>query len=159
MPELKSAAPDFDLEDQSGERVRLAGLRGKWVVIYFYPKDNTPGCTREACNFRDNFGAIRALGAVVLGVSGDSRASHEKFAGKFELPFSLLVDADHEVARAYGAFGLKKNYGREYEGVIRSTVIIDPEGNVAKTFPRVKPDSHGEEVLAWLKEHAAQGEQ
>jgi peroxiredoxin Q/BCP len=154
MPALETAAPDFDLEDQDGNRVRLADLRGKWVVIYFYPKDNTPGCTKEACNFRDNFGAIKALGAEVLGISADSRASHEKFAQKFELPFPLLVDTDHTAARAYGAFGLKKNYGREYEGVIRSTVIVDPDGNVAKTFPRVKPDSHGEEVLAWLKEHA-----
>jgi peroxiredoxin Q/BCP len=155
MLDAGAPAPDFDLEDQHGERVTLAGLRGKWVVIYFYPRDNTPGCTKEACGFRDNFGGIQALGATVLGVSGDSRASHGKFAEKFELPFSLLVDSDHAVAREYGAFGLKKNYGREYEGIIRSTVIIDPEGNVAKTYPRVKPDSHGEEVLAWLKEHAS----
>lgn len=153
MPQIGQPAPDFQLEDQEGNHVRLDGLRGKWVVLYFYPKDNTPGCTREACNFRDNFGAIKALGAEILGVSGDSRASHEKFAEKFELPFPLLVDSDHAVAREYGAFGLKKNYGREYEGIIRSTVIIDPDGNVAKTYPRVKPDSHGEEVLAWLKDH------
>jgi len=155
MPAIGDPAPPFELEDQDGNSVRLADLRGKWVVLYFYPKDNTPGCTREACNFRDNFGALQAAGAQILGVSGDSRASHGKFAEKFELPFPLLVDADHAIARAYGAFGLKKNYGREYEGIIRSTVIIGPDGAVAKTYPRAKPDSHGEEVLAWLKEHAA----
>lgn len=154
MPAVGRPAPEFDLEDQDGKHVRLDSLRGQWVVLYFYPRDNTPGCTREACNFRDNFGAIKALGAQILGVSGDSRASHEKFAEKFQLPFPLLVDADHAVARAYGAFGTKKNYGREYEGIIRSTVIIDPRGNVARTYPRVKPDSHGEEVLTWLEEHA-----
>lgn len=154
MPDLDTPAPDFDLEDQHGRRVTLAGLHGKWVVLYFYPRDNTPGCTREACNFRDNFSALQALGAEVLGVSGDSKTSHEKFAAKFELPFPLLVDTDHAVARAYGAFGVKKNYGREYEGIIRSTVIIAPDGTIAKTYPRVKPDSHGEEVLTWLKAHA-----
>lgn len=155
MPGVSTEAPDFELDDQAGQRIRLTDLRGNWVVIYFYPKDNTPGCTKEACNFRDNFAAIKALGAEILGVSADSRASHEKFAAKFELPFSLLVDADHAVARAYGAFGLKKNYGREYEGIIRSTVIVDREGKIAKTFPRVKPAEHGDEVLAWLKDHTA----
>jgi len=152
MADVGSPAPDFDLRDQSGESVSLAGQRGKWVVLYFYPKDDTPGCTKEACDFRDNHGAIEAAGAIVLGVSADSEASHTKFAQKYELPFKLLVDdKDHGVARAYGAWGVKKNYGREYEGVIRSTFVIDPEGKIAKVWPRVKPDRHGEEVLGWLK--------
>lgn len=153
MPDEGALAPDFSLKDQDGNTVTLSHLRGRWVVIYFYPKDNTPGCTREACNFRDNFGALRSLEAEVLGISADSEASHQKFATKYDLPFRLLVDGDHSVARAYGAFGLKKNYGREYEGVIRSTAIINPEGQVAKTYPRVKPDAHGTEVLEWLKAH------
>ncbi len=152
MPDVVSMAPDFELRDQSGAAVSLGDLRGNWVVLYFYPKDDTPGCTKEACDFRDNHAAIQATGAVVLGVSGDSEASHTKFTQKYELPFSLLVDdKDHSVARAYGAWGKKMNYGREYEGIIRSTFIIDPEGKVAKVWPRVKPDSHGAEVLAWLK--------
>lgn len=151
FPDVASPAPAFSLAGQDGATVSLEALRGKWVVIYFYPRDNTPGCTREACNFRDNFGALKALGAVVLGVSGDSAASHQKFAAKYELPFTLLVDAGHEIAKAYGAWGTKKNYGMTYEGIIRSTVIIGPDGNVAKVFPKVKPDAHGAEVLEWLK--------
>jgi peroxiredoxin Q/BCP len=152
MPDVASPAPDFELPDQSGETVSLAAQRGKWVVLYFYPKDDTPGCTKEACDFRDNHGAIKAAGAVVLGVSADSEASHTKFAQKYDLPFQLLVDGkEHAVARAYGAWGTKKNYGREYEGIIRSTFVIDPEGKIAKAWPRVKPEGHGQEVLAWLK--------
>jgi thioredoxin-dependent peroxiredoxin len=148
-------APLFELKDQAGAIVRLRDLKGSWIVLYFYPKDDTPGCTKEACNFRDNHSAIQAAGAVVLGVSGDSAISHSKFVHKYELPFSLLVDdGDHEVSRAYGAWGLKTNYGKTYEGMIRSTFIIDPTGEVAKTWGRVKPDRHGDEVLAWLKEHA-----
>src|SRR5690606_29686927 len=128
----------------------LEDLKGKWVVLYFYPRDNTPGCTREACNFRDNYSDLQAEGAVVLGVSGGSAASKTKFATKYELPFPLLIDSEHEIARAYGAFGLKKNYGREYEGITRSTVLIDPDGKVAKVWPKVKPDDHGSQVLEWL---------
>lgn len=155
MPDVATPAPGFELRDQSGESVSLAGQRGRWVVLYFYPKDNTPGCTKEACNFRDNYEAITATGAVVLGVSADSGASHTRFAQKYEIPFKLLVDdQDHGVARAYGAWGTRKNYGREYEGIIRSTFVIDPEGNIAKVWPKVKPDLHGEEVLTWLKAHA-----
>ena len=155
-PAVGEEAPGFELNDQSGETVRLAELRGKWVVVYFYPKDDTPGCTREACNLRDNHAAIQKAGAVVLGVSGDSAASHAKFAEKYELPFQLLVDDDdHSVARAYGAFGPKMNYGKTYEGVIRSTVIIDPRGRIAKVWSKVKPDAHGDEVLAWLRKAAA----
>lgn len=156
MPALAidSLAPDFALQDQDGNTVSRDSLKGRWAVIYFYPRDDTPGCTREACNFRDNFAALKALGADVLGVSGDSAASHKKFAAKYELPFTLLVDAGNEMARAYGAWGKKNMYGKTYEGIIRSTVVISPEGMVARVWPKVKPDSHGEEVLEWLKSHA-----
>jgi len=156
MPALAidSLAPDFALQDQDGNTVSRDSLKGRWAVIYFYPRDDTPGCTREACNFRDNFAALKALGADVLGVSGDSAASHKKFAAKYELPFTLLVDAGNEMARAYGAWGKKNMYGKTYEGIIRSTVVISPEGKVARVWPKVKPDSHGEEVLEWLKSHA-----
>jgi peroxiredoxin Q/BCP len=154
MPEAGAPAPSFTLPDQDGKPVSLKDFAGKWVVLYFYPKDDTPGCTKEACSFRDNHAALQARGAVVLGVSGDSTASHRKFADKYGLPFPLLADTDHAVARAYGAWGTKRMYGKEYEGLIRSTVIIDPEGNVAKTWPKVKPEGHGAEVLAWLEANA-----
>jgi thioredoxin-dependent peroxiredoxin len=154
MPAAGAAAPDFEAVDQSGRAVRLKDLSGKWVVLYFYPKDDTPGCTKEACNLRDNYGSITALGAEVLGVSGDSQASHAKFAAKYELPFPLLVDAGNALARAYGAWGTKSMYGKTYEGVLRSTFVIDPEGKVANVWPKVKPDEHGDEVAEWLKSHA-----
>ena len=155
-PGAGDAAPAFAMTDQSGAPVSLDALKGRWVVLYFYPRDDTPGCTKEACNFRDNYGALKAAGAVVLGVSPDTQSAHARFADKYGLPFQLLVDdEEHSAARAYGAWGMKKNYGREYEGMIRSTVLIDPRGNVAKVWPRVKPDLHGEEVLAWLKEHTS----
>jgi peroxiredoxin Q/BCP len=154
MPVVGAEAPNFELKDQAGAGVRLRDLRGKWVVVYFYPKDDTPGCTKEACNFRDNYGAIQAAGATVLGISGDSEASHAKFAAKYELPFTLLVDSeDHGVAREYGAWGTKNMYGRTYEGVLRSTFIVGPDGRIAKVWPKVSPAAHGEEVLRWLKEH------
>lgn len=157
MPPVDSEAPNFELNDQDGAFVSLRDLRGKWVVLYFYPKDDTPGCTAEACNFRDNHAAIEELGAVLLGVSSDSEVSHKKFAEKHQLPFQLLVD-DHErsVARAYGAWGTKNMFGRSYEGTIRSTFLINPDGRVAKLWPKVKAATHGDEVLAWLKEHIAQ---
>ncbi|GIW17632.1 MAG: peroxiredoxin [Tepidiforma sp.] len=154
MPDVGAAAPAFSLPDQDGNTVSLADFAGKWVVLYFYPKDDTPGCTKEACSFRDRHAELQAKGAVVLGVSGDSSASHRKFADKYSLPFPLLADTEHEVARAYGAWGTKKMYGKEYEGMIRSTVVIDPAGKVAKTWPKVKPDGHGDEVLAWLEANA-----
>jgi peroxiredoxin Q/BCP len=155
MPAIETEAPPFALKDQSGAEVASRDLKGKWVVLYFYPKDDTPGCTKEACNFRDNHGAIQAKGAVVLGVSGDSEASHQKFRQKYELPFQLLADPGNEVARAYGAWGTKQNYGKTYEGIIRSTFIIGPDGRVAKVWKRVKPDAHGAEVLKWLSENAS----
>ncbi len=154
MPAVETEAPAFELKDQSGATVDSRDLKGKWTVLYFYPKDDTPGCTKEACNFRDNYGAIQAKGAVVLGVSGDSEASHQKFQEKYELPFQLLADPGNEVARAYGAWGTKQNYGKTYEGIIRSTFIIDPAGRVAKVWKRVKPDAHGQEVLNWLTANA-----
>lgn len=155
FPEPGTQAPAFELTDQAGETVSLDALRGRWVVLYFYPRDDTPGCTREACSFRDVHGDLAAAGAVVLGLSPDRASAHAKFAAKHGLPFQLLVDTDdHATARAYGAWGLKKNYGKEYEGMVRSTVLIDPEGRVAKVWPRVKPDAHGEEVLRWLRQHA-----
>jgi len=154
MPALTAEAPPFELKNQDGEVVRLRDLKGGWVVLYFYPKDDTSGCTREACSFRDNHDAIRATGATVLGISGDTEASHRKFAAKHNLPFQLLVDDDHAVARAYGAWGMKSMYGRQYEGVLRSTFIIDPAGRIAAVWPKVKPAGHGDEVLAWLREHA-----
>ena len=152
MPDAGTPAPPFAMPDQDGNEVRLADLRGKWVVLYFYPRNDTPGCTKEACNFRDNPAALQKAGAVVLGVSPDTAASHQKFISKYELPFRLLVDdKEHSVARAYGAWGMKKNYGKEYEGMIRATAVIDPNGTLAKTWPRVKPDAHGAEVLAYLQ--------
>ncbi len=151
---VDSKAPAFTLQDQSGEEVSLASLNGKWAVIYFYPKDDTPGCTKEACNFRDNFSALKAAGATVLGVSGDTAASHQKFAQKYELPFTLLVDEGNQLAKAFGAYGPKSMYGKTYEGIIRSTVILRPDGTVAKVWSKVKPDTHGAEVLEWLKANA-----
>lgn len=154
MPDVGAPAPAFTLPDQDGKPVSLADFEGKWVVLYFYPKDDTPGCTKEACSFRDNFAALQEKGAVVLGVSGDGAASHRKFAEKYSLPFPLLSDETHDVMRAYGAWGTKSMYGKQFEGVIRSTVVIDPQGKVAKTWPKVKADGHGKEVLDWLEAHA-----
>lgn len=154
-PAVGDLAPDFTLPDDTGTQRTLSAERGHWLVLYFYPKDDTPGCTKEACSFRDNHGAIQAAGAAVLGVSADSAASHQKFAAKYDLPFTLLVDDDdHSAARAYGAYGMKKQYGREYEGVIRSTFIIDPAGCIAKSWAKVKTDTHGADVLAWLQANA-----
>lgn len=142
-------APDFALE-ASGGAVTLSDYRGQTVVLYFYPKDDTPGCTTEACNFRDDYSEILAAGAVVLGISPDSVRSHDKFKLKYELPFPLLSDPDYEVAELYGAWGEKKMYGRTYMGIIRSTYIIDDKGFIVKVFPRVRPKKHSEEVLAVL---------
>lgn len=148
-------APSFALEDQDGTVVRLEDFRGKWVVLYFYPKDDTPGCTTEACGFRDAYAELTAAGAIVLGVSGDDASSHRRFAAKHQLPFRLLVDSSHAVARLYGAFGTKRLYGREYEGVLRQTFLIDPEGRLAKIWRAVKPANHAAEVLAALGDRRA----
>ena len=152
---IDSPAPDFALKDQFGNVVSLASLLGSWTVIYFYPRDDTPGCTREACSFRDNFAGIRDAGATVIGVSADGAESHREFARKYKLPFSLLIDEGNQMARDYGACGPKGMYGRTYEGIIRSTYILDPGGRVAKVWPKVKPDSHGSQVLDWLRSRAS----
>ncbi len=143
-------APAFRLPSDAGTPVALKDFAGRTVVLYFYPKDDTSGCTTEACDFRDNWRAVQAAGAVVLGVSPDGVASHQKFKKKYELPFTLLVDADHAVAEAYGAWGEKSMYGRKYYGVLRSTFIIDPRGRIARVFSKVKPRGHAAEVLAAL---------
>jgi peroxiredoxin Q/BCP len=145
------AAPEFTLPSSSGAEVSLSDLRGKTVVLYFYPRDNTPGCTREACAFREAMSQMKRRGAVVLGVSPDSLAAHDKFSRQHGLNFPLLSDPDKKVARKYGAFGEKVMYGKKVKGMIRSTFIIDPQGIVRKTFPKVKVDGHAEEVLEALK--------
>jgi thioredoxin-dependent peroxiredoxin len=143
-------APDFTLTSDSGDSVRLSSLRGKPVVLYFYPKDDTPGCTRQACGIRDAYGEFEQAGAVVLGVSPDDEASHVEFKEKYGLPFTLLADTGHEVAEEYGVWGEKKYLGRSYMGVSRSTFVIDADGKVKKVMHDVKPDTHADDVLAAL---------
>lgn len=150
MVEEGKPAPDFELTSDSGDAVKLSELRGKAVVLYFYPKDDTPGCTAQACAIRDNYDEFAERGAVVLGVSPDSENSHVKFKEKYGLPFTLLADPDHHVADEYGTWVEKKNYGKTYMGVERSTFLIDSDGKVAKVMRRVKPDTHADEVLAAL---------
>ena len=150
MVEEGKPAPDFELPSDSGETVKLSELRGKPVVLYFYPKDDTPGCTAQACGIRDAYGEFERAGAVVLGISPDDERSHTKFRDKYELPFTLLADTDHSVAEQYGVWGEKKNYGRKYMGLIRSGFVIDPDGNVAAAKVNVKADKHREWALAEL---------
>lgn len=152
MLQENTFAPDFTLQADDGREVSLSDYRGKKVVVYFYPKDDTPGCTAEACNFRDAHGEIVAAGAAVLGISPDSLRSHGKFKTKFSLPFALLSDPDHRVAEMYGAWGEKRMYGKTYMGIIRSTFIIDEAGKIIKVFPNVKVQEHSQEVLAALKD-------
>jgi peroxiredoxin Q/BCP len=143
-------APDFELTSDSGERVRLSQFRGQSVVLYFYPKDDTPGCTTQACGIRDSYDDFTERDAVVLGVSPDEESSHVKFKHKYELPFTLLADPDHKVSEQYGVWGERNFAGRKYMGIERSTFLIDSEGRVAKVMRRVKPDTHVEKVLAAL---------
>jgi len=143
-------APEFELTSDSGDTVSLESLRGKPVVLYFYPKDDTPGCTKQACGIRDAYGEFERAGAVVLGVSPDDERSHVKFKQKYELPFTLLADPDHAVSEQYGVWGEKTYMGRKYMGVSRSTFVIDAEGNVKKVMHDVKPATHADEVLAAL---------
>jgi thioredoxin-dependent peroxiredoxin len=150
MVEEGNPAPDFTLMSDSGEEVSLKSLRGQPVVLYFYPKDDTPGCTVEACGFRDAYAEFEKRGAVVLGVSPDDEASHVKFKEKYSLPFTLLADPEHEAAERYGVWGEKNFGGKKYWGVKRSTFVIDAEGNVAKVMHNVKPDGHPERVLEAL---------
>ena len=143
-------APDFTLADENGVEHKLSDYRGKPVLLYFYPKDNTKGCTTEACNFRDDYSDYENSGVVILGVSPDSSKSHMKFKTKFELPFTLLADEGHKVCELYEVWGLKKFMGREYEGVYRTTFLINTDGVIQKVFENVKPADHSKEVLAIL---------
>jgi peroxiredoxin Q/BCP len=147
------AAPEFDLTDGAGKRVRLSDFRGKRnVVLYFYPKDDTPGCTKEACAFRDSYSRFQEAGAVVLGVSPDAVKSHDKFVNKFNLPFTLVADVDKQIAEAYGVWGEKTFMGRKYLGVHRVTFLIGPDGRIKRVWPKVKPEEHAAEVLQALAE-------
>jgi len=152
MPKEGSVAPNFAAKDANGETVRLKDLRGQKVVLYFYPKDDTPGCTKEACSFRDAFADFKKRDIKVLGVSTDSEASHKKFAAKYKLPFTLLADPDHSIADAYGVYGEKKFMGRTYMGVKRITFLIDEKGKVKKVFEKVKPEEHATDVLEAFKQ-------
>jgi peroxiredoxin Q/BCP len=143
-------APDFELTTDTGESVRLSDLRGSPVVLYFYPKDDTPGCTRQACGFRDAYAAYEERGAVILGVSPDREASHAKFRAKYDLPFTLLADPDRAVARTYDVWREKTSYGKKTMGILRSTFVIGPDGTIRKAMYGVKPDGHAEAVLAAL---------
>jgi thioredoxin-dependent peroxiredoxin len=150
VPAEGEPAPDFTLTSDSGETVSLSDLRGKPVVLYFYPKDDTPGCTRQACDIRDAWGEFERAGAVVLGVSPDGEASHAKFKAKYGLPFPLLADTDHSVSEAYGVWGEKTFAGRKYMGVERSTFVVDADGNLARVMRKVDPKSHADDVLQVL---------
>jgi peroxiredoxin Q/BCP len=143
-------APDFSLKDDEGRIRTLTEFRGTKIVLYFYPKDDTPGCTTEACNFRDDYSAYVLAGVTILGVSPDSSKSHKKFREKFNLPFSLLADEDHQVAEAYGVWGKKTFMGKEYLGVLRTTFIIYEKGQIAHVFEDVKPADHSKEILSLL---------
>ncbi|MDR4507045.1 MAG: thioredoxin-dependent thiol peroxidase [Candidatus Brocadiaceae bacterium] len=141
------AAPPFKLADQNGKEHELSDFQGQWVILYFYPKDNTPGCTREACAFRDNFAEYKKLKIKILGISADSVESHKKFVEKYGLPFTLLSDASRETVKQYGVWGKKKMIGKEYEGINRMSFLINPEGKIEKIYRKVKPPEHAEEVL------------
>ena len=143
-------APDFELTSDTGETVKLSDLRGKPVVLYFYPKDDTPGCTTQACGIRDAYGEFERAGVVVLGVSPDDERSHVKFRSKYELPFTLLADTEHAVAERYGVWGERKYMGKKYMGISRSTFVIDEDGKVKKVFEKVTPATHADDVLAAL---------
>ena len=150
MLEVGTKAPDFQLLDQDGSAVRLSDFTDKKVVLYFYPKDNTPGCTRQACAFGANYAQFKALDVVVIGISKDSVASHLKFAQKYDLPFRLLSDPELQVIQAYGVWQEKKLYGKVSMGVVRTTFLIDEQGNIEKIMPKVKPDTNAAEILAYL---------
>ena len=143
-------APGFSLRDQNGNSVSLDGYLGKKVIVFFYPKDDTPGCTVEVCNFRDDFELYEEKNAVLIGISKDGEESHKKFISKFNLPFTLLCDEDHAVAEAYGAWGEKSMYGRKYMGIVRTTVVVDAEGNVEQIYEKVNPKDHSKELLGVL---------
>jgi peroxiredoxin Q/BCP len=143
-------APEFEMSDDTGTMRKLSDFRGKNVVLFFYPKDDTPGCTKEACNFRDDYSAYEKAGVVLLGVSPDSMESHVKFKKKFQLQFPLLVDEGHKVCDTYGTWGTKKFMGKEYDGVLRTTFLIDAEGNIKRVYENVRPAEHSTELLTEL---------
>lgn len=145
------SAPDFEADASSGERISLSSLAGRWVILYFYPKDDTPGCTKEACSFRDFHGKLESLDAVVIGCSPDSLKSHDKFISKYDLPFILISDPDHKVAEQYGVWKEKNMYGRKIMGIERSTFLISPDGKIARAWHRVKVDQHVDEIIDELK--------
>jgi peroxiredoxin Q/BCP len=147
-----TTAPAFKTKDDNGEDVSLKDFKGQKVVLYFYPKDDTPGCTKEACSFRDAYSKFKKQGIKLLGVSPDSEASHQKFITKYKLPFTLLADRDHTIADAYGVWGEKKFMGRTYMGVLRTTFLIDEKGKIKKVFEKVKPEDHATEVLEAFSE-------
>jgi thioredoxin-dependent peroxiredoxin len=150
MLKENDAAPEFELQNQDGETVRLVDLKGKKVILYFYPKDDTPGCTAQACDIRDHYAEFKKRGALIFGVSPDTVRSHKKFEEKYGLPFPLLADEGHAVADKYGVWGEKSMYGKKYFGVDRTTFVIDEQGRIAKIFPKVKPSEHVDQVLAVL---------
>ena len=147
-------APAFSGKDQNGKKVALSEFKGKKVVLYFYPEDDTPTCTVQACNLRDNYALLKKHGFEVIGVSPNDEKSHKKFEAKFNLPFTLLADADHAITEKYGVWQEKSMYGKKYWGVLRTTFIIDEDGKVAHIFEKVKPEGHDQEVLQWLKARA-----
>ncbi|MGD9489778.1 MAG: thioredoxin-dependent thiol peroxidase [Calditrichaceae bacterium] len=147
MLDVGKKAPDFILPNQEGKSVSLSSHRGKWVVLYFYPKDMTPGCTTEACNFQESLPDFKSIDAVILGISKDSVERHKKFANKHDLEFHLLSDDEGNVCETYGTWQLKKLYGREFMGIVRSTYLIDPDGVIAKVYPKVKVKEHHTELL------------
>ncbi|QQS22768.1 thioredoxin-dependent thiol peroxidase [bacterium] len=149
---INQKAPDFTLPDQDGAKHKLSDYQGQWVLVYFYPKDDTPGCTTEACTLRDNFPAFKKLKVKVFGISVDSEKSHKKFADKYQLPFTILADEDKKVVEKYGVWQEKSMYGKKYMGTVRNSYLINPEGKIAKIYEKVKPAMHAEEVLADIKE-------
>ncbi len=158
MPQAGDQAPEVALPDEHGTVHRLSERRGRWTIVYFYPKDDTPGCTTEACAFRDLNAELEGMDAAVWGVSPDGSGSHAAFRAKFGLPFTLLCDEDHAVAEVYGAWGEKTNYGKTYMGIIRSSFLVDPDGRVARTWPQVKAEGHAEQVRdALVAARAARG--
>lgn len=152
LPSVGAKAPTFTLPDQLGHEHSLSDYQGQWVVLYFYPKDDTPGCTKEACSFRDNLPKFNQMDAAVFGVSADPVKAHAKFVDKYSLTFTLLSDVDKTVVRAYGAWGKKKFLGREYMGTRRISFLIDPKGKIAKVYENVKPETHAKEVLEDLRQ-------
>ncbi len=144
-------APDFKATNQNGEPISLSDFKGKKVILFFYPKDNTPGCTAEACNLRDNYSDLVAKGFEVVGISPDGEKSHTNFISKFDLPYNLVADTEKEILKAYGAWGLKKMYGKEYEGVLRTTYIIGEDGKILKLFKKVQTKAHTEQILKELQ--------